>query len=97
MPPKQMNLHTWIFNTWFLGRPAIADIWGLGRPSPQIRNFRPAQKPDIKNPSVKFACSSMDEVGGEGLRCFEEHIVRASFEDMALPLSPSASASSSCA
>ncbi len=25
-------MHTWVFNTCFLGRPAIADFWGLGGP-----------------------------------------------------------------
>ena len=23
---------TWVFNTWFLGRPEIVDFWGLGGP-----------------------------------------------------------------
>ncbi len=35
-----------------MGWPEVADFWGSSGP-PKIGDFRPAQKPCIKNPSVK--------------------------------------------
>jgi hypothetical protein len=32
--------YTWVLNTWFVGRPEIVDVWGLGGPGGSQKPFQ---------------------------------------------------------
>lgn len=51
-PDQRHDLHTWVFNAWFLGRPEIADFCGLGGPGGHKDNYQ--KWGGVRPPHLRF-------------------------------------------
>ncbi len=54
------------FYRWFLGRPAIADFLGFGRPDPENRRF-PAGPKTMSQKPMRKRLEVIDEIKGPGI------------------------------